>query len=60
MKTALTTLGISLLVLAGCTSLVGQLYEPGDRRLDSAYTIFYMGVNVGSFLAPLVCGIQTS
>lgn len=38
------------------SSLVGQLYEPGDRRLDSAYTIFYMGVNVGSFLAPLVCG----
>ena len=29
------------------SSLVGQLYEPGDKRLDSAYTIFYMGVNVG-------------
>ena len=34
----------------------GQLYEPGDRRLDAAYTIFYMGVNVGSFAAPLICG----
>lgn len=54
--------GLTLLILGnGCfkptvSSLVGQLYEPGDKRLDSAYTIFYMGVNVGSFLAPLVCG----
>lgn len=38
------------------TALVGQLYEPNDKRLDAAYTIFYMGVNVGAFLAPLVCG----
>lgn len=37
-------------------TLVGQLYEPNDRRLDSAFTIFYMGVNVGAFMAPLVCG----
>ena len=55
-------IGLTFLILGnGCfkptvTSLVGQLYKPGDRRLDSAYTIFYMGVNVGSFLAPLVCG----
>ena len=54
--------GLTFLILGnGCfkptvASLVGQLYKPGDRRLDSAYTIFYMGVNVGSFLAPLVCG----
>lgn len=54
--------GLALLILGNgsfkptVSSLVGQLYEPGDRRLDSAYTIFYMGVNVGSFLAPLVCG----
>ena len=38
------------------TTFVGQLYEPGDRRLDSAYTIFYMGVNLGAFLSPLICG----
>ena len=54
--------GLTFLILGnGCfkptvASLVGQLYKPGDKRLDSAYTIFYMGVNVGSFLAPLVCG----
>lgn len=38
------------------SSMVGQLYEPSDSRKDSAYTIFYMGVNTGSFIAPLVCG----
>lgn len=38
------------------TTIVGSLYEPGDKRLDSAYTIFYMGVNVGAFIAPLLCG----
>jgi POT family proton-dependent oligopeptide transporter len=38
------------------TTMVGSLYEKGDKRLDSAYTIFYMGVNVGAFIAPLLCG----
>jgi len=38
------------------TTLVGQLYEPDDKRLDAAYTIFYTGVNVGAFFAPLMCG----
>ena len=35
---------------------VGGLYLPGDRRRDRAYSIFYVGINVGAFLAPLVCG----
>ncbi len=35
---------------------VGGLYGPGDRRRDRAYSIFYVGINVGAFLAPLVCG----
>jgi proton-dependent oligopeptide transporter, POT family len=39
------------------SSLVGQLYPPGDRRIDSAYTIFYMGINVGGALGPFVCGL---
>lgn len=38
------------------SSLVGQLYPKNDRRLDSAYTIFYMGINTGGALGPLVCG----
>lgn len=39
------------------SSLVGQIYPKGDRRIDSAYTIFYMGINVGGAIGPLVCGI---
>ena len=35
---------------------VGTLYEQGDQRRDRAYTIFYMGVNLGAFFSPLVCG----
>lgn len=35
---------------------VGALYAPGDPRRDRAYSIFYVGINVGAFLAPLVCG----
>lgn len=39
------------------SSLVGQLYPKGDRRIDAAYTIFYMGINVGGMLGPFVCGL---
>jgi proton-dependent oligopeptide transporter, POT family len=35
---------------------VGRLYPPNDPRRDGAYTIFYMGINLGAFLSPLVCG----
>jgi POT family proton-dependent oligopeptide transporter len=35
---------------------VGHLYGPGDRRRDRAFSIFYVGINLGAFLAPLVCG----
>ena len=38
------------------SSMVGQLYPKDDRRIDAAYTIFYMGINVGGGLGPLVCG----
>lgn len=38
------------------SSLVGQLYKENDIRKDSAYTIFYMGINVGGMMGPLVCG----
>jgi POT family proton-dependent oligopeptide transporter len=39
------------------SSMVGQLYPAGDRRIDSAYTIFYMGINTGGALGPFVCGM---
>jgi len=35
---------------------VGTLYAPGDHRRDRAFSIFYVGINLGAFLAPLVCG----
>lgn len=38
------------------STMVGDLYEPTDSRKDSAFTIFYMGINTGAFIAPLICG----
>jgi proton-dependent oligopeptide transporter, POT family len=35
---------------------VGALYPPGDPRRDRAFSIFYVGINIGAFLSPLVCG----
>src|SRR4051812_44085778 len=35
---------------------VGNLYAPGDGRRDGAFTIFYMGINLGAFFSPLICG----
>ena len=37
------------------SSLVGQLYPKGDLRVDSAYTIFYMGINIGAMFGPIAC-----
>ncbi len=39
------------------STMVGDLYAPTDKRKDSAFTIFYMGINIGAFIAPLVCGL---
>lgn len=38
------------------STLVGKLYPEGDGRRDAGFTIFYMGINIGAFLAPLICG----
>jgi proton-dependent oligopeptide transporter, POT family len=35
---------------------VGGLYKPGDHRIDRAYSIFYVGINLGSFLGQQICG----
>ena len=54
--------GLLFLILGnGCfkpnlATQVGGLYPKGDPRLDRAYSIYYMGVNLGAFFAPLVCG----
>jgi proton-dependent oligopeptide transporter, POT family len=38
------------------STIVGQLYPPGDARRDSGFTLFYAGINVGALFASLVCG----
>ncbi len=38
------------------STIVGKLYENADNKRDAGFTIFYMGINLGAFLAPLVCG----
>lgn len=54
--------GLALIVIGTgffkpCVSvMVGQLYGPEDSRRDSGFTIFYMGINLGAFLSPLVAG----
>src|SRR5690606_34066625 len=51
---ALIIMGVGFLK-ANISSLVGELYKVGDRRRDSGFTIFYMGINLGSFLATIIC-----
>jgi len=54
--------GISLIVLGvgalkpNISSMVGGLYKPGDGRRDTGFTIFYVGINIGAFAAPLLIG----
>jgi proton-dependent oligopeptide transporter, POT family len=38
------------------STLVGTLYEPGDKRRDAGFTLFYMGINIGAFAATVLCG----
>lgn len=58
-------LGLFLLIIGNgffkpnISTLVGGLYPDGDNRRDSAFSIFYMGINLGAFLAPLVIGVLT-
>jgi len=59
---SLLSFALGLLILGNgffkpnISTMVGQLYGPDDPRRDRGYTIFYMGINVGAFLAPLACG----
>jgi POT family proton-dependent oligopeptide transporter len=54
--------GLGLLMLGtgmlkpNASTMVGQLYSQGDRRRDSGFSIYYMGINLGGLLAPLACG----
>src|SRR5438477_1298181 len=52
---ALIVVGTGLLK-GNVSVIVGRLYGPHDNRRDAGFSIFYMGINLGAFIAPLVCG----
>jgi len=55
-------IGLALIIVGtgffkpNVSTMVGQIYREGDTRRDAGFTIFYMGINLGAFLAPLICG----
>ena len=55
-------LGLFLIVIGtgllkgNVSVIVGKLYAMGDNRRDAGFSIFYMGINLGAFIAPLICG----
>ena len=55
-------LGLGLIVIGtgllkpNVSTLVGSLYAPGDARRDAGFSLFYMGINLGAFLGPLIAG----
>jgi POT family proton-dependent oligopeptide transporter len=58
-------IGLLLLIIGNgffkpnISTLVGGLYKDGDPRRDSAFSIFYMGINLGAMIAPLLIGVLT-
>ncbi|MCU1335909.1 MAG: amino acid/peptide transporter, partial [Bryobacterales bacterium] len=64
MLPAMGTFIASLLLMAigtgflktSCTTLVGFLYRQDDIRRDSGFTLYYVGINIGAGIAPLICG----
>jgi POT family proton-dependent oligopeptide transporter len=62
MSPSLLFVGLILLIVGNgffkpnISTQVGNLYKAGDSRIDRAYSIFYVGINVGAFFSPLVCG----
>lgn len=62
MSPNLLFVGLALLIIGNgffkpnISTQVGNLYKVGDSRIDRAYSIFYVGINVGAFFSPLVCG----
>src|SRR6267142_2288569 len=55
-------LGLTLIVIGtgllkpNATTLLGSLYRPDDARRDAGFSIFYMGINLGAFLGPIIAG----
>jgi POT family proton-dependent oligopeptide transporter len=54
--------GLGLIVIGtgllkpNISTMVGQLYDQRDERRDAGFTIFYMGINIGALVSPLICG----
>jgi POT family proton-dependent oligopeptide transporter len=46
------------LLKTNCTSLVGMLYPPNDPKQDAGYSLYYMGINIGALIAPLILGFM--
>jgi proton-dependent oligopeptide transporter, POT family len=61
----LTGVGVGLVLIAlgsgalkaNASSLLGTLYEKGDPRADGGFTLFYLGINLGAFIGPLITGL---
>src|SRR6185437_4277403 len=59
---SLFVIGLLLLIIGNgffkpnISTQVGNLYKPGDSRIDRAFSIFYVGINVGAFFSPFVSG----
>ena len=55
-------LGLVLIIIGtgllkpNVSTMVGQIYSKDDKRRDAGFSVFYMGINLGAFLAPLLCG----
>ncbi|MDT5270365.1 MAG: proton-dependent oligopeptide transporter, family [Acidobacteriota bacterium] len=52
---ALIAVGTGLLK-PNVSAMVGQMYAEGDERRDAGFSIFYMGINLGALIAPIICG----
>lgn len=58
--------GLSVIIIANglfkpnVSAIVGDLYRPGDPRRDGGFTLFYMGINIGSLIPPLMTGFLVS
>ncbi len=56
-------IGLSILICANglfkpnVSAIVGDLYEPGDPKRDGGFTLFYMGINIGALIPPVIAGV---
>ena len=65
MLSGLTGVGVGLVLIAlgagalkaNASSLLGTLYDKGDARVDGGFTLFYLGINLGAFIGPLITGL---